>query len=82
MRLGKHMKLRATRSRTDPYFIIQEEHNSDAAQRLPIAHDVIERMIRERQFGMRAVSVKLSNRLAVNEIFLCSCASSQTKYIA
>jgi hypothetical protein len=71
MRLGKYMKLQATRSKTDPYFIIQEEHHSEGAQKLPIAHDVIERMIRERQFTMRAASVKLSSRLAVNEIFLC-----------
>jgi hypothetical protein len=65
------MKLRATRAKSDPYFIVQEEHRSEAAQKLFIAYDIIERMIRERQFVMKAVSVKLSSRLAVNEILLC-----------
>jgi hypothetical protein len=71
MKLGHYMKLRATRSKNDPYFIIQEEHHSEDAQKLSIAHDIIERMIRERLFVMKAVSVKLSSRLAVNEILLC-----------
>jgi hypothetical protein len=71
MKLGHYMKFRATRSKNDPYFIIQEEHHSEEAQKLFIAHDIIERLIRERQFVMKAVSVKLSSRLAVNEILLC-----------
>jgi hypothetical protein len=63
------MKFRATKN--DPYFLVQEEHRSEAAYKLIIAHDIIEKMIRERQFAMKAVSVKLSSRLAVNEILLC-----------
>jgi len=71
MKLGNYMKFRAARNKSDPYFIIQEEHRSEEAQKLFIAHDIIERMIRERQFMMKAISVKLSSRLAVNEILLC-----------
>ena len=69
MRLGKYMKFQATKS--DLYFLIQEEHDSESAKKMLIAHDIIEKMILERQFIMRAFSVKLSGPLAFTEIRLC-----------
>lgn len=52
------------------YFIIQEEHRGQHAEQASITMDVIERMIRRRQFKMKSVSVRLSNKLAYTEILL------------
>jgi hypothetical protein len=69
MKLGKYMKFQATKS--DPYFLIQEEHRAESAKKVAMAHEIIERMIRERQFMMKAFSINLSSALAHTEIRLC-----------
>lgn len=51
-------------------FVIQEEHQGQHAKQASISIDVIERMIRKRQFKMNTVSVQLSTKLAYTEILL------------
>ena len=54
----------------DLYFIIQEEHRGRCAKEICITTEVIERMIRKRQFKMSPIDVKLTNQLAITEILL------------
>lgn len=52
------------------YFVVQEEHRGQHAKQAPLSIDVIERMIRKRQFKMGNVSAHLSTKLAYTEILL------------
>lgn len=52
------------------YFVVQEEHQGQHAEQVSLSEDVIERMIRKRQFKMGNVSVLLSTKLAYTEILL------------
>ena len=52
------------------YFVIQEEHRGQHAKQVPVSTDIIERMIRKRQFKMDNISVQLSTKLAYTEILL------------
>lgn len=52
------------------YFVIQEEHRGQHAKKVSVSIDVIEKMIRKRQFKMNNVSVLLSTKIAHTEILL------------
>ena len=52
------------------YFVIQEEHRGQHAERVSVPTDVIERMISKRQFKMDSVSIQLSTKLVLTEILL------------
>ena len=54
-----------------PSLVIQEKHRGQHAKSVTITSDVIERMIRRSVFSMHRIEVKLSNSLALTEIFLC-----------
>jgi hypothetical protein len=78
-RLGKHLKFLAMK--WQPYFVIQEEHRSQQAERVLISQDVIETMISSCRFKMKLFSVKVSTRLAVSEILL-SLTSNEMYHIS
>lgn len=67
-RLGKHLKFLAAKS--PPYFLIQEEHRSDSAERTLISLDVIEAMIYSKKFRMKLFTAHLTTRGSVTEIFM------------
>lgn len=68
--LGRFIKNKSWHDR-DPFFLILEEHRpAEAAMRVPITSDVLDRMIRLREFRMGSVSIELKNKLAKTEIRL------------
>lgn len=54
----------------DLYFVVQEEHRGRHAKQVCITADVIERMVRKRQFKMSSIRVELSSQLSTTEILL------------
>jgi hypothetical protein len=70
-RLGKHLKFLMVTSKKELCFIVQEEHDSRGAEKAVIPQSVIEGMISERRFKMKIISVKISSRMSVSDIFLC-----------
>ena len=52
------------------FFVIQEEHRGRHAKKVCITNDVIERMVRKRQFKMSSILVENTNQLALTEILL------------
>ena len=54
--LGKFMKQR-WQSGQDPYFVIQDEHRGQEARQIDMTHEIIERMIRNRQFKMETITL-------------------------
>ena len=67
--LGRFMRNKL-QSGYELYFIIQEEHRGQHAKQVSVSIDVIEQMIRRRQFKMNNVDVQLSTKLAYTEILL------------
>lgn len=56
----------------DPFFLIKEEGcRITDAQVVKISQNLIDHMIRKRQFWLGRVTIQLSNKLAATEIELC-----------
>ena len=54
----------------NPHFVIEELQRGWISE-LAVSSDVIDRMIRQRHFGMGKIVVHLSNKLATTKISLC-----------
>ncbi|KAL8726779.1 MAG: hypothetical protein Q9181_005928 [Wetmoreana brouardii] len=66
---GKLFKERMVPDR-NPAFIIQEKHRAQEAKAIEITPAAIDRMIRKRRFYLDKITINLSSKLAVTEIFL------------
>jgi hypothetical protein len=78
-KLGRRLKFLATD--WHPYFVLQEEHGSQDAERVLISLDVIDLMIRTRHFRMKTFTLKLKNQYSNSEI-LISLTSDQLIHIS
>ncbi|KAL9606732.1 MAG: hypothetical protein Q9179_000088 [Wetmoreana sp. 5 TL-2023] len=67
--LGKFFKEKMVPDR-NPAFIIQEKHRAQEAEATEITPYVIDRMIGKRRFYLGKITISLSSKLAVTEIFL------------
>jgi len=67
--LGRFLKEKRVPGR-EIAFIVQEKHHGRHANSIAITPVVIDRMIGQRLFRMERISVRLSSKLAVTEMFL------------
>ena len=68
--LGKLLKEKL-RNYKDLYFIIQEQHRGQQAKQITVTSELIERMVWKRQFKSANIDVKLSDKIAITEMYLC-----------
>ena len=67
--LGKLLKEKL-QSCKDLCFIIQEQYWGQQAKQITITSELIERMVWKRQFKLANIDVKLSDKIAITEMFL------------
>lgn len=54
-----------------PYFMIREKNNELSTTRVTLNSDVVDQMIRDSSYRMKSITVQVSNKLAMTEMFLC-----------
>lgn len=69
MELGKFLR-NSIRNGNNPYFMIRETNNKLFTQRVTLDSNLIDRMIRQRSYKMKSITLQLSNKLAMSEISL------------
>ncbi len=69
MELGKFLR-NSIRNGNNPYFMIRETNNNLFTQRVTLDSNLIDRMIRQRSYKMKSITLQLSNKLAMSEISL------------
>lgn len=67
--LGRFLKEKWTPGR-ELAFVVQEKHHGRDAESIAITPIVIDRLIAQRRFSLEKISVRLSSKLAVTEIYL------------
>jgi len=67
--LGKFLKEKRMPGR-ELAFVVQEQHRGRHANSIAITPIVIDRMIGQRRFSLERISIRLSSKLAVTEMFL------------
>ena len=68
--LGKLLKEKLQNCK-ELYFIVQEQHRGHQAKKITVTGELIERMVWKRQFKLANIDVKLSDKIAITEMFLC-----------
>lgn len=69
--LGKIIRS-CTQNGRDPYFLVQEEYSAaKTAQQIGLSEEVVQRMIKDFQFRMGRIELRLSSQLTRTEMFLC-----------
>lgn len=54
----------------NPYFMIREKNKQLSTERVTLDSNVIDRMIRQCSYKMKSITLQLSTKLAMTEIFL------------
>lgn len=54
----------------NPYFMIREKNKQLSTERATLDSNVIDRMIRQCSYKMKSITLQLSTKLAMTEIFL------------